>query len=106
MANDDAAYRWMERIIPLDGSWTLQVRRPMTNSPSTLPPSLTRCFPLSPSQEYVKHPLLYRGRKFDLRVWAVITSIDPLRIYLLDHAFPKVARPRTALLTRTLAVAP
>lgn len=41
-------------------------------------------------QEYVKHPLLYRGRKFDLRVWAVITSIDPLRIYLLNHAFPKV----------------
>ena len=28
VASDDATYKWMERIIPLDGSWTLQVCRP------------------------------------------------------------------------------
>ena len=65
VASEEATQRWMDRIIPLDGSWTLQ--------------------------EYVKHPLLYRGRKFDMRVWAVITSIDPLRLFLLEHAFPKVS---------------
>ena len=77
---DEATQRWLERVIPLDGSWTLQ--------------------------EYVKHPLLYRGRKFDMRVWAVITSIDPLRIFLLEHAFPKVQRgSRDALPSRTRVAA-
>ena len=42
-------------------------------------------------QTYVRRPALYRGRKFDLRVWAVITSLDPLRVVLLGHAFPKVS---------------
>lgn len=51
------ARAWLREVLPLDGSWTLQ--------------------------EYVRHPLLYRGRKFDLRVWAAITSVDPLRIYML-----------------------
>ena len=32
--------------------------------------------------------------QFDLRVWAVVTSIDPLRLFLLDHAFPKVSTVR------------
>jgi len=59
------ARAWLREVLPLDGSWTLQ--------------------------EYVRHPLLYRGRKFDLRVWAAITSVDPLRIYMLDHAFPKIS---------------
>ena len=26
------------------------------------------------------HPAMYGERKFDMRVWAMITSIDPLRI--------------------------
>ena len=34
------------------------------------------------TQEYVQHPLLYRGRKFDLRVWALVTSLEPLRLLL------------------------
>ena len=42
-------------------------------------------------QTYVRRPALYRGRKFDLRVWAAITSLDPLRVVLLGHAFPKVS---------------
>ena len=63
--SDAAMHAWLSRSLPLDGSWTLQA--------------------------YVKHPLLYRGRKFDMRVWAVITSVDPLRLYMLDRAFPKIS---------------
>ena len=34
------------------------------------------------AQRYITDPLLINGRKFGLRVWAVVTSADPLRVYL------------------------
>ncbi len=36
------------------------------------------------SQEFVTNPLLVSGHKFDIGVYTVITSIDPLRIYVFD----------------------
>lgn len=46
-------------------------------------------------QSYVRFPLLYgggaRARKFDLRIWCLLSSADPLRLLLLATAFPKVA---------------
>lgn len=33
-------------------------------------------------QRYCSQPLLVNGRKFGLRVWAAVTSSDPLRVYL------------------------
>lgn len=42
-------------------------------------------------QRYVERPLVAFGRKFDLRVWVVITSVSPLRLYLMRHAFPKIS---------------
>mmetsp|Transcript_7971 Transcript_7971/g.16041 ORF Transcript_7971/g.16041 Transcript_7971/m.16041 type:complete len:668 (+) Transcript_7971:2-2005(+) len=42
-------------------------------------------------QEYVRNPALYSMRKFDIRVWSVLTSINPLRIYTLDHGFAKIS---------------
>lgn len=33
-------------------------------------------------QEYIKNPLLVDGHKFDIGVYTIITSIDPLRVYI------------------------
>lgn len=43
------------------------------------------------AQRYVKDLMLVHGRKFDFRVWAIITSLMPLRVYLLRESFAKVA---------------
>ncbi|KAJ8602352.1 hypothetical protein CTAYLR_004237 [Chrysophaeum taylorii] len=42
-------------------------------------------------QYYVDEPLLIKGHKFDVRLWLVITSIDPLRVFVTRHAYPKIA---------------
>eukprot|EP00736_Rhodelphis_marinus_P013645 Rmarinus@m.11640 len=42
-------------------------------------------------QEYISPPYTYRGHKFDLRIWTMVTSVDPLRIYVNKDAYPKVA---------------
>jgi len=34
------------------------------------------------AQQYVDDPLLINGRKFGLRLWAVVAGSDPLRVYL------------------------
>jgi len=41
--------------------------------------------------EYMKDTILYRDRKMDVRMWAVITSLDPLRILTLSKGQVKVA---------------
>lgn len=42
-------------------------------------------------QEYLREPMLWQDRKFDMRALALVTSVEPLRFYVLDHAFPKIA---------------
>eukprot|EP00308_Calcidiscus_leptoporus_P026303 CAMPEP_0119366164 /NCGR_PEP_ID=MMETSP1334-20130426/13042_1 /TAXON_ID=127549 /ORGANISM="Calcidiscus leptoporus, Strain RCC1130" /LENGTH=131 /DNA_ID=CAMNT_0007382309 /DNA_START=12 /DNA_END=407 /DNA_ORIENTATION=+ len=38
------------------------------------------------------NPMTYQGHKFDLRIWSVVTSLDPLRLYLLGTGIPKVSQ--------------
>ncbi|XP_062503753.1 probable tubulin polyglutamylase ttll-15 [Corticium candelabrum] len=38
-------------------------------------------------QEFVSNPLLIDGRKFDIGIYTVITSIDPLRVYIYEDEF-------------------
>ena len=42
-------------------------------------------------QHYVTDPALIRGHKFDLRVYYLITSLDPLIVYQYREGYGKLA---------------
>lgn len=42
-------------------------------------------------QEYVANPHTIRGHKYVLRLYMLVASIDPLRVYLYDQGFAKLA---------------
>lgn len=45
-------------------------------------------------QVYISHPFLIDGYKFDLRVYTLITSCDPLRIYVYKEGLARFATSR------------
>lgn len=45
-------------------------------------------------QTYIKKPLLVDGFKFDLRVYTLITSMDPLRMYVYNEGLVRCATQR------------
>jgi len=67
MATDASVGDWLARRVP-NGKWVLQ--------------------------EYIMNPLTFQDHKFDLRIWSVVTSIDPLRMHLLGTGIPKVSQWR------------
>jgi len=42
-------------------------------------------------QKYLQKPMLLNGHKFDLRLYVVITSYDPLSVYLYDNGLVRLA---------------
>ena len=48
-------------------------------------------------QEYIEKPLLLEGFKFDLRVYTLVTSCDPLRIFLFHDGLVRLATEKYSL---------
>jgi len=70
----------------------------MANTMEQIWPNLTRSLLSHPEDKealvvsrYVDHPYLVDGLKIDLRLYVLITSIDPLKIYLFDEGHPRFA---------------
>ena len=42
-------------------------------------------------ERYITNPLLVRGLKFDLRIYLLITSIDPIKLYLYEDGLVRFA---------------
>lgn len=42
-------------------------------------------------QRYILNPLLFGGRKFDMRIYALCTSYNPLTVYLYRNGFARFA---------------
>ena len=38
-------------------------------------------------QKYIENPMLILNRKFDIRMWVVISSWNPLRIYIFKECY-------------------
>jgi tubulin polyglutamylase TTLL4 len=41
--------------------------------------------------KYVSKPHTLRGFKYDLRIYVVVTSFDPLRVYLFEEGLVRMA---------------
>lgn len=88
ISSDDALERWLQSTIPTKAGMSCRdARIKCEKGRGTVRKTHLRWV----LQTYVRRPARYLGRKFDLRVWVAITSLDPLRLVLLGQAFPKIS---------------
>jgi len=75
----------VQRYIELTNSLDPLAPRALNSHPARIPVcfrnlNLTQATPTQ-VQRYIPNPLLVRQRKFDIRVWALVTSTNPLVWY-------------------------
>ena len=62
----------------------------------------TVCYENYVAQRYLDDPYLVGGKKFDMRIYAVCLSYNPLKVYLYREGFARfTARTGTASQTST-----
>jgi hypothetical protein len=42
-------------------------------------------------QKYMKNPMLYKGFKFDLRIYALLTNMNPLELFIYNEGFARLS---------------
>lgn len=57
-------------------------------------PSLDEKYKSAVVQHYIMNPLLINGHKFDMRIYALITSIDPYILYIYEEGLGRFATER------------
>jgi tubulin polyglutamylase TTLL4 len=53
--------------------------------------------------EYVANPHLIDGLKYDLRIYVLVTSYDPLRVYLFNDGLTRFATEKYSTSTKELS---
>jgi len=43
------------------------------------------------AQKYIENPLIILNRKFDIRVWVVVSSWNPLKVYYYTDCYVRFA---------------